>query len=72
MSMILIYKVNIPKLGEKPRLNVYGTLEIGEVPSFAFVIKLIPKELMTKPAKNIIYRFNFSVFVINWVAVFVA
>ena len=50
----------MPSVGSKPRLNVYGILEIGDVPSLAFVMKLTPNELINNPMVNSKYLFNTS------------
>lgn len=36
--------------------------EIGDVPRFAFVIRLTPREFTNNPTRNIKYRFSFSIF----------
>ena len=53
--------VNSPNVKGKYKLNVYGILEMGDVPKSAFVIKLIPSALINNPIKNMIYRFAFSI-----------
>ena len=45
-------------MGLNAKLNVYGILEIGDVPRFAFVIKLTPNEFNNNPILNKMYRFN--------------
>jgi hypothetical protein len=36
-------------------LRTYGTLDIGEVPRFDFVVRLMPKPMKKRPDKRIKY-----------------
>ena len=49
INNIFIINVNSPRVGVNLRLNTQGRLEIGDVPSAAFVIKAIPKEFIITP-----------------------
>ena len=64
MNRQFIAKVNCSKVGENFKLATYGRLEIGNVPKAAFVIKLIPKELITNPKVTKAYYFSNRVFTI--------
>lgn len=44
--------VNCPSVKGKFRMSTYGIDEIGDVPRFAFVIRLTPSELMKSPIRN--------------------
>ena len=53
--------VKFPSVNGKLRLNTYGIDEIGDVPRFALVIRLTPREFTNSPIRNIKYRFSFSI-----------
>jgi hypothetical protein len=45
--------VNCPMVKGRPRLSVYGMLEVGEVPRLPLVIRLTPTELINNPNRKI-------------------
>lgn len=50
MNTVFMRKVKPPKLSGKRRLSTYGRLEICDVPRLLFVMKAMPKELMSRPS----------------------
>jgi hypothetical protein len=55
--------VNTPTVIGTIRLNTYGTLEIGDVPRFAFMEKATPMDIINRPVKKIKYLLTYSVFI---------
>ena len=59
---VLTIMVKVPREKGNKNVSTKAGLVTGEVPSPAFVIRLIPSALAITPAINIVYRFIISGF----------
>jgi len=53
----------VPTVSGKIKLITYGTLEIGDVPRFAFIENATPKDITNKPMPRNRYLLKYSVFI---------
>jgi len=63
MNTQCIAIVASPTVTGEMRLIAYGTLEMGDVPRFAFIENATPSAITSRPAPRNRYLFKYSVFI---------